>query len=168
MSRFDSTAGPRLLSWLFGISFSVIVAAILANAAMLLFAVPEIISASHSFLGSWFGEFAERARSDYPLLQISNIILCCFGLFIVFMLRRAAIMSQPRNMVSVDNSLRIATIAVALLAMEVVGSLARFYIFDDRLSYIKLANYAGIGCVFILAYVLFRAAKNRDEENTTV
>jgi hypothetical protein len=167
MSRYYSSAGPRLLKWVLGILFAVVVAAILANSALLLFTIPGIVSLGSSVLGDGFREFAQGA-SIYPLLQVSNIVICCLGLFIVLLLRRAVIVSQPRKMVSAENAGRVAATAVALLAMEVVGSLARFYIFDDRLSYLKIVNYAGIGCIFILAYVLFRAAQTRDDDGVTI
>lgn len=167
MRRYQSSAGSRLLNWVLGILFAVIVAVMAANGVLLLIVFPEVISAGEAVMGNRFREFAEIANV-YPLLQVSNIVICGFGLFIVLMLRRAVIMAQPRKMISVENARRIAAIAVALLAMEIVGSVARFYIFDDRLSYLKIANYAGIACIFILAYVLFRASRTRDDSGLTV
>ncbi|NJC40044.1 hypothetical protein GGQ87_000302 [Brevundimonas alba] len=150
-----------------GILFAVIVAGILANSALLLLAIPDVISVAGAMFGNEFRAFAGRA-SAHPLLQVSNIIICCLGLFIVMMLRRAVVISRPRRLISVENARRIAATAIALLSMEIVGSLARFYIFADRLSYLKTVNYAGIGCIFILAYVLFRAAKTRDDDGLTI
>lgn len=164
MPRFSSSTESRLLGWALKLSFAVITAILLANLAALLFAVPEVVSLIGSLLGSGLSAFAQRARSLYPFLQVSNIAICLLGMFIVVLLQRTMIVLHPRKMVSVENAVRVATIASALLVIEIIGSVTRFVIFGDKLTYLKIVNYAGIGCVFILAYILFRAANTRDSD----
>lgn len=164
MTRFHSSAESRLLGWALGLSFAVITAIIAANVAALLFMVPEVVSFGVSLLGGRFGEFAERARSAYPFLQVSNIVICFLGMFIVVMLQRTMRVFHPRKAISVETAFRVAAIAAALLLIEIIGSVTRFVIFGDKLTYLKIVNYAGIGCVFILAYILFRAAHTRDSD----
>lgn len=168
MIQLRDFAGSRSLNWVFGVSFAGLLAVIAVNAASLLFAVPEIASFVGANTGGAVGDFVGRVRTSHPILPLSNIVICILGLFVVLMLKQALRGAQLRKIISVENARRIAIIAALLFVMELIGSLAGFYIFDDRVTWLKAANYIGIGCIFVLAYVLFRAAKAHDHENITV
>lgn len=164
MSRSGSSVESRLLIWVLGLSLAVISAIILANVAALLLAVPGVIASLGALLGADFAGFAERVKSVYPLIHVSNIVICGLGTFIILMLRRILIVFYPKKMTSVETSLRVAAIAGALLLIELIGSVARFAVFGDKLTYLKVFNYAGIGCIVILAYILFHAARTSDKD----
>lgn len=158
----------NLLRIVLTLSLIVIVVIAAANAMSLLLAVDFFALRINDLSVGPAKAFLTEAKSVYPVLQMSNLIIAALSGFMVIQLQRILDFNRINSMVSRTTSIRIFAIGLSLVAIEVVGSLSEFYVFGDRISIVKIVNYAAIFCVFLVAYAVLRAAKAQSNKDIVI